>query len=149
MREPHDHAIKHEEKGPGDFHSHHGHHAGKDEMASVIMDPHAGHKTENFLRRFWICLLLTIPVLLLSRMIQLWFGFDLRFNADKFVLFVLGSLIYFYGGYPFLIGLVRELKSRNTGMMTLIAVAISVAYLYSTAVAFGLLGMDFYWSWLH
>src|SRR4051812_28501817 len=109
-------------------------------------DKHSGHHTEDFLKRFWICLILTIPVLALSHMIQQWFGFDLRFNGDKYLLLLLGSVIYFYGGMPFFKGMLSEIKYNNIGMMTLIAVAISVAFFYSVAVVFGLQGMDFFWE---
>jgi Cu2+-exporting ATPase len=109
-------------------------------------DKHAGHHTANFLKRFWICLVLTVPILLLSHMVQQWVGFELRFPGDHYLLFVLSSIVYFYGGWPFLDGLVRELKHKAAGMMTLVAVAITVAYLYSVAVVFGLDGMDFFWE---
>ena len=109
-------------------------------------DEHAGHHTEDFLKRFWLCLAVSIPILLLSHMIQQWLGFELTFTADKYVLLLLSSFIYFYGGWPFLAGMVRELKWKNPGMMTLVAVAISSAYIYSVAVVFGLKGMDFFWE---
>jgi Cu2+-exporting ATPase len=109
-------------------------------------DKHAGHHTEDFLKRFWICLGLTIPLLLLSHMIQQWLGFEISFTGDKYVLLVLGSIIYFYGGWPFLIGMIREIKHNAIGMMTLVALAISVAFIYSVAVTFGLSGMDFFWE---
>jgi Cu2+-exporting ATPase len=111
-----------------------------------IHDKHAGHHTEDFLKRFWICLVLTIPVLLLSEMIQHWFGFHINFLGSQYVLLVLGSFIYFYGGMPFLKGLVSEVRDNAIGMMTLVAVAISVAFAYSAAVVFGLKGMDFFWE---
>src|SRR5690606_3519207 len=66
--------------------------------------------------------------------------------GDKYVLFALGTLIYLYGGMPFLKGMVGEIRAKAIGMMTLVAIAISVAYFYSTAVVFGLQGMDFYWE---
>lgn len=109
-------------------------------------DKHAGHHTEDFLKRFWICMAITVPVLLLSHMIQQWAGFSWTFAGDQYVLWALSTIIYFYGGWPFLAGLVREVKSRNLGMMTLVAVAITTAYLYSAAVVFGLEGMDFFWE---
>jgi len=109
-------------------------------------DKHAGHHTQDFLKRFWICLLLTVPVLLLSQMIQHWFGFRISFQGDKYLLLVLGAIIYFYGGMPFLKGMVSEIKDKAVGMMTLVALAISVAFIYSTAIVFGLKGMDFFWE---
>jgi Cu2+-exporting ATPase len=109
-------------------------------------DEHAGHHTADFLKRFWICLVITIPVLLLSHMIQQWLGFQITFTGDRYLLLALSSVIFFYGGWPFLVGLVRELKYWNPGMMTLVAVAITTAYVYSVAVIFGLPGMDFFWE---
>jgi Cu2+-exporting ATPase len=109
-------------------------------------DEHAGHHTEGFLKRFWICLVITIPVLLLSHMIRQWLGFSFTFIGDKYVLLILSSAIFFYGGWPFLVGMVREIRWRDPGMMTLVAVAITTAFLYSVAVVFGLPGMDFFWE---
>jgi Cu2+-exporting ATPase len=81
-------------------------------------------------------------------MIQEFFGLreQLRFGGDTYILFVLSSFVFFYGGYPFLKGLADELKSKQTGMMTLVAVAITAAYVYSGLVVFGLPGMDFFWE---
>lgn len=109
-------------------------------------DKHAGHHTEDFLKRFWICLLITVPVLLLSQMIQHWFGFHLSFPGDRYVLLALGSIIYLYGGMPFLKGMVAEIRDKAIGMMTLVALAISIAFMYSAAVILGLEGMDFFWE---
>jgi len=107
---------------------------------------HHAMMVEDFKKRFWISLIITIPVLLLSAMIQSFFGFSLSFAGDKYVLFILSSIIFIYGGLPFLQGLVSEVKAKNPGMMTLIAMAISVAYLYSSATVVGLKGMDFFWE---
>ena len=109
-------------------------------------DAHAGHHTSDFLKRFWICLMLTIPVLALSHMIQQWIGLDFEFTGDNYILLLLGSVIYFYGGMPFFKGMVSEIKYGAMGMMTLVAIAISVAFFYSVAVVFGLKGMDFFWE---
>jgi len=68
-------------------------------------------------------------------------GFDFAFSGDKYLLLILSSVIYFYGGWPFLTGLVSEVKNKNLGMMTLVAVAITTAYVYSVAVIFGLEGV--------
>lgn len=100
----------------------------------------------DFKRRFWVSLVLTLPVLALSQMIQHWLGFKLTFAGDAYVLFGFASVIFFYGGWPFLKGCWQEVKDANPGMMTLIAVAITVAYTYSAAVVFGLEGMDFFWE---
>ena len=111
---------------------------------------HGGHRAmiEDFKKRFWISLVLTVPVLLLSPVIKQFLHIEktLSFPGDIYVLFLLSSLIFFYGGWPFLKGLVSELSSRKPGMMTLIAIAISVAYIYSSLVVFGLSGMMFFWE---
>ncbi|MHA4740840.1 heavy metal translocating P-type ATPase [Dyadobacter sp. MSC1_007] len=139
--ENHQHGVHHAQ-GHSDHNEHAGHHA----QEHSDHDKHAGHHTEDFLKRFWICIALTVPVLLLSHMIQQWAGFSWTFAGDQYVLLALSSTIYFYGGKPFLTGLVREVKSKNLGMMTLVAVAITTAYVYSVAVVFGLEGMDFFWE---
>jgi Cu2+-exporting ATPase len=109
---------------------------------------HHGHMIEDFRKRFRISLIVTVPVILLSPMLQHWAGLgdSLRFSGDKYVLFLLSAFIYFYGGYPFLKGFFDELKSRKPGMMTLIAVAITVAFVYSSVVVFGLKGEIFFWE---
>ncbi|MFO8011546.1 MAG: copper-translocating P-type ATPase [Dehalococcoidia bacterium] len=102
----------------------------------------------DFKRRFWICLLLTIPVLVLSPLVQDFFNVeaDLNFTGDSYLLWVFSTAIFLYGGYPFIKGLYDELKPRQPGMMTLIGLAITVAYVYSSAVTFGLDGKVFYWE---
>lgn len=112
-------------------HDHHDHHQ------MMIVD---------FRKRFWVSLVLSVPVLVLSPMIQEFLGFELTFQGSLYVLFGLSSLIYFYGGWPFLKGLKDELKKGAPGMMTLIAVAITVAYAYSGAVVLGLQGKMFFWE---
>jgi len=121
-----------------------GHHAGG----------HASHHEmmiADFKRRLLVSLVLTIPILILSPMLQEWAGFGdtLRFPGDLVLLFLLSSVVFFYGGYPFYRGLYDELKARRPGMMTLIGVAIINAYAYSTVVVFalfGISGMIFYWE---
>jgi len=100
----------------------------------------------DFKRRFIVSLIFTIPILLLSPIIQEWLGFNLSFAGSNYLLFLLSTFVFFYGGWPFLKGIIQELKSKILGMMTLIAVAISVAYFYSTAVVFGLNGEVFFWE---
>jgi Cu2+-exporting ATPase len=102
----------------------------------------------DFRRRFWVCLILTVPVLALSPAIQRFLGLDtwLTFPGQSYALFVLASVVYFYGGWPFLRGLLSELGKRQPGMMTLISLAVSVAYFYSSAVVFGLAGKVFFWE---
>jgi len=115
--------------------------------------PHAGpdhhaHMAADFRKRFWISLVLTLPILVLSPMLQTLVGLReaIRFPGDIYVLFGLSSAVFWYGGWPFLKGLLAELKSRQLGMMTLISVAIATAYLYSSAVVFGLTGKMFFWE---
>lgn len=116
-----------------DQHDHHDHHA---------------HMAADFRKRFWISLILTLPILILSPMLQALVGLReaIRFSGDVFVLFGFSSAVFWYGGWPFLKGLVEEIKSRRPGMMTLISIAIATAYLYSSAVVFGLTGKMFFWE---
>ena len=101
---------------------------------------------DDFKKRFYVVLILTIPIMLLSTMIQHFMGVEWQFKSSPYILFALSTMVFIYGGWPFLKGLVSELKEKNPGMMTLIGFAISVAYIYSTATVFGLKGMDFYWE---
>lgn len=99
---------------------------------------------KDFEKRFFVSLVLTVPILTLSPLIQQFLGFTFGFIGDKYLLFILSSGIFFYGGLPFLKGIVAELKKKEPGMMTLIATAISVAFFYSGAVVFGLAGKFFF-----
>jgi Cu2+-exporting ATPase len=130
MREMGGHPGKNHGKMPG-MHSGHGSHA---------------QAMQDFKRRFIICIILTIPILALSPLIQSVFGFSLAIPGSGYVLFLLSSFVYFYGGIPFLRGFADEIRSNDIGMMTLIAVAISAAYFYSSAVVFGLSGAVFFWE---
>ncbi|MGV8814341.1 MAG: hypothetical protein ACOH2D_09540 [Gelidibacter sp.] len=112
-------------------------HADHDHHAMMIAD---------FKGRFYLVLILTVPIVLLSPMIQKFMGVNWQFSGSSYILFALSTVVFIYGGWPFLKGLVSELKEKNPGMMTLIGFAISVAYIYSTATVFGLKGMDFYWE---
>lgn len=109
---------------------------------------HYGHNIQDFKNRFYISLIVTLPILFLSPIIQNVLGLreTLQFPGDQYVLWLLSTFIYFYGGKPFLLGLFRELKERTPGMMTLIGLAISVAYLYSSAVVLGVEGEVFFWE---
>lgn len=106
---------------------------------------HAEH-VSDYWKRFIISSIVSIPVLVLSPMIQQFLGFEVVFLGDKYVLAILSTFIFIYGGHPFLKGLYDEVKDNAIGMMTLIGVAITVAWAYSVAVTFGLQGMDFYWE---
>lgn len=106
---------------------------------------HSRHM-EQFKRKFWVSLILTIPVLLLSEMIQTWFGFTIKIAFQKEVLFLLSLAVYLYGGWPFLRGMFQEIKKRQPGMMTLIGTAISVAFFYSAGTVFVIVGKDFFWE---
>jgi Cu2+-exporting ATPase len=129
----------HQEAGHGhkeSDHSGHGH-ASHDHHAMMIKD---------FRKRFWVSLIITFPILVLSPMIQDLLGYEFTFGFSNYVLFALSSFVYFYGGWPFLTGLVGELKKKQPGMMTLIAVAITVAWGYSSATTFGVEGSTFFWE---
>ena len=100
-----------------------------------------------FRDRFWLSLILTIPILYFSEQIQSWFGYQaISFPGVEWVNPVLGTILFLYGGLVFIQGARHELADRQPGMMTLISLAIGVAYVYSMAVAFGLPGMSFFWE---
>lgn len=101
---------------------------------------------KDFQKRFFIALALTIPIFILSPMIQEWFNFSIHIPNSQYLLLGLATVVFLYGGWPFLSGWIQEMKSKNPGMMTLIGFAITVAYLYSSATVFGLSGKDFYWE---
>ncbi|MEM2975779.1 MAG: copper-translocating P-type ATPase [Candidatus Bathyarchaeia archaeon] len=107
---------------------------------------HHAHHMHEFKRKLLVSLMLTIPILLFSEMIQMWFSFSLQFSFQKQVLFFLSLMVYAYGGSPFLKGLVQEIRNRQPGMMTLIGTAISVAFFYSAATVFFISGKDFFWE---
>ena len=140
-----EHNHHHEQSGLMD----HGDHAASGGMGhdAKPVDHHA-HHVGDFKKRFWISLLASIPILALSPLIQRFLGLEdaLRFTGDGYTLFVFSSFVFFYGGYPFLKGFVSELKAVRPGMMTLIALAITTAYVYSGAVVFGLAGEVFFWE---
>ena len=107
---------------------------------------HHAMMVQDFKRRFFISLILTIPILLLSPMIHSLMGVDWSFPGSPYILFALSTILFFYGGKPFFTGARDELKERSPAMMTLIAFAITIAYLYSTAATFFLEGTDFFWE---
>jgi len=112
------------------------------------MAGHDHHKMmiADFKKRFWVTLFLTVPILFFSPMIQEFFGVEFLLPGNPYILFALSSIVYFYGGWPFLKGFWSEVKKAAPGMMTLIAMAISTAYFYSSATVFGLQGVDFFWE---
>jgi len=112
-------------------------HEGHDHHAMMIGD---------FKKRFYVVLVLTVPIMLLSEMIQHWLNIDISFTGSQYVLLALSTIVFFYGGWPFLTGWFSEMKTWKPGMMTLIGFAITVAYVYSVATVFGLKGMDFFWE---
>ena len=128
----------HEGHAPSGHGSHGGHGGGHGK--------HAGHHVEMFRRRFWWSLLLTVPVVLTSHMVMDWLGYDLDFYGMESVGPVLGSVIFFWGGWPFLGGGRREIQERQPGMMLLIAMAITVAYGASMATSLGWFDLDFWWE---
>jgi Cu2+-exporting ATPase len=118
-------------------HDEHGDHAAGDDHAAHAK--HAGHSPEMFRDRLLVSLLLTVPILYFSPQIQEWFGYEaITFPGSTWVTPVLATMLYLYGGGPFLQGAVREWRRRQPGMMTLIAIAITVSYTYSVAVTLGL-----------
>ena len=121
-------------------------HAGPNPTMGYEGHDHHAMMIDDFRRRFYVVLALTVPVMLLSQMIQHWLSIEISFTGSKYVLLALSSVIFFYGGWPFLKGWFTEMRVWTPGMMTLIGFAISVAYVYSVATALGLQGMDFFWE---
>ena len=110
---------------------------------------HAGHHAmmiEDFKKRFWVSLILAVPISILSPMFQMLFGYEISFLGDDLLLFVLSTILFFYGGKPFLVGAWSELKSRTPAMMMLISLAIITSYVYSTLTTFFISGSDFFFE---
>lgn len=119
----------------GDHHDHGAH------------DKHAGHSPNMFKSKFWVSLALTIPTVIFSPMIQSWLGYEISFAGSEYVSAILGATIFFYGGMVFLRSARGEIAAKQPGMMTLISMAITVAFTYSAMVTLGLVsGMDFWWE---
>ena len=140
----HNHHHSHDEHSHEHDHDNHSH----DDHDHGGHSHHEHHKqmVEDFKFRFWWVLALTIPILALSPMIQEFLGVDWRFTGDTWILTALSTVVFFFGGWPFLSGLVDELKKKQPGMMTLIGLAISVAFIYSIFVVFGLEGHLLFWE---
>ncbi|MFF5176527.1 heavy metal translocating P-type ATPase [Micromonospora sp. NPDC000316] len=109
-------------------------------------DKHAGHDPAMFRRRFWVCLVLTIPVVLTSHLVTDQLGLSGDVPGRSWVGPVLGSVVFWWGGWPFLVGAVREVRDRAPGMMLLVAMAITVAYTASLATSVGAFDLDFWWE---
>jgi Cu2+-exporting ATPase len=122
-------------------------HAAMGHSAHAGHDKHAGHSVEMFRSRFWITLLLSIPVVLYSPMVQEWLRFSMpAFPGSELIAPVLGTIVFLYGGSVFLKGGWDELRARTPGMMLLISLAISVAFIASAATFLGLFDLDFWWE---
>ncbi|MEV0394254.1 heavy metal translocating P-type ATPase [Polymorphospora rubra] len=137
----HDQHAGHGERGGRDQHTgpdRHGGHQGHDK--------HAGHDPEVFRRKFWLSLALTVPIVVTSHMVMDWFGYSLDFPGMAWIGPVLGTVVFLYGGWPFLAGAVHEARDRAPGMMLLIAMAITVAYVASLATTLGAFDLDFWWE---
>jgi len=119
---------------------------GANPALGMVGHNHHAMMIADFKKRFYVVLILTIPIMLLSTMIQHFIKVDWQFEGSQYILFALSNIVFFYGGFPFLKGLVDEVKAKNPGMMFLIGFAITVAYIYSVAIVFGLQGMDFFWE---
>jgi Cu2+-exporting ATPase len=132
--------VEHNEHHPEQNNREHNHsehnHDGHDHSAMIL----------EYKNKFFISLILTLPILILSPMIQSFLGFELSFWGDSYLLFALATFVFLFGGKPFLKGSLNEIKNRNLGMMTLIALAIIVAYLYSSLTVFVLEGSNFFWE---
>ncbi|HHU13360.1 MAG TPA: cadmium-translocating P-type ATPase [Clostridiaceae bacterium] len=126
----HEH-MNHDTHGGHNSHDHKGHHA--------IM-------VADFRRRFFFSLILMVPILALSPMIQMFLGINWRFSGDLYILFGLSTILFFYGGWPFIKGSIDELAEKSPAMMTLITLAIVVAYVYSSLTLFAFEGSDFFWE---
>ncbi|GET28112.1 copper-translocating P-type ATPase [Prolixibacter sp. SD074] len=130
-------------------HEHHDGHTHKDSNHSGQgqgSHDHHAMMIRDFRKRFWVSTIISIPILVFSPMIQDFLGYEWLLPGNKYILLILSTFVYFWGGWPFLKGFYEEIKAKGPGMMTLIAMAISVAYFYSAATVFGLKGVDFFWE---
>jgi Cu2+-exporting ATPase len=134
----------HADHATHDQHAGHAGHAGHDEHAGH--DKHAGHDPEMFRRRFWLSFLLTVPLVVTSEMVMEWFSYEVSFEGMSWLGPVLGSFVFWWGGWPFLVGGVAEIRQRQPGMMLLITLAITVAYVASMATSLGWLDLEFWWE---
>nr|WP_156855755.1 copper-translocating P-type ATPase [Oceanobacillus sp. AG] len=141
----HEHSLHEEHENHGhtahDDHGQHGHSHGGHGHAD-----HHEHMIEDFKKRFWVSLVLAIPITYLSPMIQMLFNYEVTFTGNMVLLFLLSTFVFFYGGKPFLVGAWDEIRTKTPGMMLLISLAIVTAYVYSTLTAFFIAGSDFYFE---
>ncbi len=142
----HTHSTNHTNQKHGEKHQDNNAHQNHDNGDQEVHHNHHAMMVEDFKRRFFLSLIITVPILLLSPMIQMFIGVDWSFSGDSYLLFGLSTILFIYGGKPFLTGARDELKKKAPAMMTLIAFAISVAYIYSTLTVFILRGSDFFWE---
>src|SRR5699024_1614918 len=145
----HEHRSHEEHENHGhtahDDHEHHEHH-NHDHSGHGGHADHHEHMIEDFKKRFWVSLVLAIPITYLSPMIQMLFNYEVTFTGNTVLLFALSTVVFFYGGKPFLLGARDEIKAKEPGMMLLISLAIVTAYVYSTLTAFFIEGSDFYFE---
>ncbi len=133
--------------GSDDHSLHHAHAYGASADEHAGHDKHAGHSVEMFRDRFWLSLALTIPALVWEPMLQQWFGYTaLRFPGSQYIPAIFSTAVFLYGGWAFVKGAWSELTDRLPGMMTLISLAIVVAFLYSAAVTLGYPGHALWWE---
>jgi Cu2+-exporting ATPase len=138
MNDEHRHTDQHAHPAPGaDATSGHG---------GGEHDKHAGHDPEMFRRRFWLALAATVPLVVTSEMVMEWFGYSIDFPGMGVLGPILGSFVFWWGGWPFLAGAYGEVRHRLPGMMLLIALAITVAYVASMATSLGLFDLEFWWE---
>ena len=147
-----DHAA-HNNTEPSDDHSNHEGHAAEQKMEqsthSQHNSDHGDHHTamiEDFKKRFWVVLVLSFPIIVLSDMVQMLFGYTISFPGSNIILFALSSIVFVYGGIPFFIGAKDEFIDRKPGMMMLITLAITTSYIYSTMTTFFIEGLEFYFE---
>ena len=122
-------------------HEHHNH------EENIVYNKHEGHHAEDFIKKFWVCFILSIPIILYSDLPKLFFDWNAPiFYGSNYISLILGSIIYFYGGLVFIKGAINELRNKLPGMMTLIAIAITTAYLYSVWSVFTGSEMTLFWE---
>jgi Cu2+-exporting ATPase len=143
LDEPIAHTVHHAARATATAHDHH---TGAGHAGHAGHDKHAGHDPEMFRRRFWLTLALTIPLVVTSHMVMDWLSYTVDLPLMEWYGPVLGSVVFWWGGWPFLAGGVAEVRDRQPGMMLLITMAISVAYIASMATSLNWLDLEFWWE---